>query len=326
MLSLRRTLVEQTGLSVTVAELITPGIASSLDPELTVTIATLDNADYGLSGEIRRSAQPDPGSEPYVVSVLVAAVEGGRSSDLITASLNEADPAASAAEIAAEVADFIAPQRSLPTGSAGLFVTSEPEEAALFINGVEAGRASATGVLMLEQGDYTIELRKDGFLPAQRRVRLSDGLTETLNVPLNPITGGSLQVSSRPKASVRLDGREVGETPLTVQALPGSHTVQLWRPGFETLSLDTLVRDYRVSSLEQSLNPLENVSLYWDAEPEDLVFVNGTLQLRDYMQNLPPNLYEIELRREGESRSFLIEIPSRDTYYLDLESEELEPH
>ena len=326
MLQMRRTLVEETQLSVTVAELVTPGIAASLDLDLTLTIAALDNADYALSGEIRRSAQPDVDSAPYVVSILVAAVADERSSDLITAPLTEDDIASTVTTLAAAVADFIAPQRSLVAGEAGLFVSSQPADADITINGVNVGLASEAGVMMLEPGEYMVEVRKNGFLPAQRRVQLSRGLTETLNVPLNPLTGGSLQVVTRPRANVRLDGREVGETPLVAQALPGSHTVQVWRPGFETVSIDTLVRDYRVSSVEQTLTPNEGVSLYWDPVPEDLIFINGTLQLRSYMENLAPNLYEVEVRSRGEERSFLIEMPSEGTYYLNLVTQELEPH
>ena len=327
MLALRRELVEATGLSVTIGELITPGIAASLDRELTLTIAELDSADYALSGEIRRAQPGALGAEsaPFVVSVLAAGGDARRSSDLITVSLNRDDLDEAVRELAAAVARFTSPQQGLVAGTAGLFIATQPAEAQVSINGVGSGPATELEVLMLEPGEYIVEVRQDGYLPAQRRVELTSGFTETLSVSLDPIAGGSLQIFTTPKANVRLDGREVGETPLTVQALPGSHVVELWRPGFATLSVETLVRDYRVSSLSEVLRPNANISLYWDAAPEDLVFVNGQLQLRPYLTNATPDLYRFEVRRRGQVRSFIVDLPA-GVHHLNLQTEALTPH
>lgn len=323
MIDLRTAIARDTGRQVTIGELITPGIAGSLDPDLVFTIAELDGARFGLSGEIRVAA-PGQLQAPYVLSVMIGDVETRRTSDLISEPLSDTNLAVVASEVAAVVAMFVSADQQLALGEAGLFVSSQPSNARVLVNGIESGLTASMDVLMLEPGLYDIEIRKEGYLPAQRRVELKTGLTEMLNVPLTPIAGGSLQVISTPRANVRLDGREVGQTPLTVQALPGTHVVQLWRLGFETITLDTPVRDYRVSRVEQLLQPSAGTVLYWDAAPEQLVFIDGSLQIRAFLAGLEPGVHTLEVRTNGITETHTFVLPLSGTYRLELSSGALE--
>jgi hypothetical protein len=54
-----------------------------------------------------------------------------------------------------------------------------------------------------------------------------------LEIPLQP-AWGTLSVTSAPdKAVVRLGGKEIGETPLTFEALQGSHELEFLKPGWK---------------------------------------------------------------------------------------------
>ena len=322
MAEFRAAVAAATGLEVRSGELITPGIAGSLEPEFAVLIAELDGARFAISGEI--AGLVDPGGEPYAVNLIVVDAERARSTDLTTRMLDPLAVAPAAAELAAAVAAFTSAAVELPRGDAGIFVSSEPGEAQVFLDGVSIGRTSKLDVAMLAPGRYQLELRKDGFLPETRTVELRAGDTSFVHVVLTAISGGSIQVAAEPAAQVLLDGVPSGRTPLTLSALPGTHRVTLQREGFLEETFEVLVRNYRVTRLEAALVPAVDPLVFWDEWREVLVLIDGELQPGAYAPALAPGLHTFELIGTT-TRSFLRAVPESGAFRLDLETGELVP-
>lgn len=322
MSSFRSELGRATGLEVRNGELITPGIAGSLEPEFALLIADLDGARYALSGEI---AAPSMEGEPFGVNLIVVDAELNRSSDLMTWPLDQEAPKLTARALAELVAEFTQAAHELPPGNAGVFVSSEPGEAQVFIDGVSIGRTSLLDVAMLAPGRYRLELRKDGFLPDSRTVDLRGGDTTFVHVAMTAIAGGSIQVNSQPPARVFLGDTPSGVTPVTLPARPGTHRVTLSRAGFVDETFELLVRNYRVTRLQATLTPSVEPLVFWKEEREHHVLIDGRLQLGDYAEGLEPGLREFELMRLGRSRTFLRAVPERGVFELDLETGELLP-
>jgi len=322
MAEFRAAVAAATGLEVRSGELITPGIAGSLEPEFAVLIAELDGARFAISGEI--AGLVDPGGEPYAVNLIVVDAERARSTDLTTRMLDPLAVAPAAAELAAAVAAFTSAAVELPRGDAGIFVSSEPGEAQVFLDGVSIGRTSKLDVAMLAPGRYQLELRKDGFLPETRTVELRAGDTSFVHVVLTAISGGSIQVAAEPAAQVLLDGVPSGRTPLTLSALPGTHRVTLQREGFLEETFEVLVRNYRVTRLEAALVPAVDPLVFWDERREVLVLIDGELQPGAYAPALAPGLHTFELIGTT-TRSFLRAVPESGAFRLDLETGELVP-
>jgi hypothetical protein len=320
MSALRGELGRRTGLVISEGELITAGIAGSLDPVYTAYIANIEQLRYAISGEIR-SQQGGRGN--FVVSVLMADAADNRSSDVISESLSAVTVTRTAATIAEQFLAFIQTEASLEVGTAGLFVSTQPGEAAVFINGIEVGRTSDLSVLMLRPGSYQVEFRKEGFLPAQRRVTLREGVTELLNVQLTAVAGGSIQITSRPAAQVFINDEAVGQSPLTHQVAPGTTVVRLERPGFETLRFEVPVQTYRVTRVDRQLLPRFSPMIFWSQEEGGLVTIGGTLRLAGYIPDLEPGRYEVELRRQGRRKNFMITVPPTGVYEIDFEQERL---
>ena len=310
-----------TGLEVRNGDLITPGIASSLEPELATLIAELDSARYAVSGEIARLASP--AVEPYAINLIVVDADLGRATDLISAALEPGAPELAAATLATMVAAFTTAKVELPRGDSGLFVSSEPGDAQVFVDGVSLGRTSQLDVAMLLPGRYQLEVRKEGFLPDVRMIELRPNDTTLIHVILTAISGGSIQISSRPAARVELDGEFAGTTPVTLSALPGMHTVTLRRDGFNDESVDVLVRNYRVSRLQLELQPVAPLVVFWDEAREMLVFVDGIFQPGGFAVDIAPGLRTFELRRGAETATYLRAVPDRGVYRLDLATGEL---
>lgn len=323
MTAFRSAVSAATGLEVTSGERITSGIAGSLDPELAMLIAEVDSARYAISGELARVDEAGPAT--YTVNLVVVDAQVRRATDVITTSLDVADPAAAALDLAATVAQFTTAQLELPAGDAGLFVSSEPGDAQVFVDGVAIGHTGQLDVAMLRAGRYQVEVRKEGFLPEVRMVELRSGDTSFLPVVLTPISGGSVQVTSYPAARVFLDGEPAGVSPATLPALPGIHTITLERDGFEQETHYANVRNYRVTRLETALRPEASLVVFWDEQREVVVYVDGRLQPGGHAPGIEPGLREFQLIRGTEVRRYLRAVPETGAYRLDLRTGELLP-
>ncbi len=313
------------GLDVTEADLITPGIAGSLDPESAVFIAELEGVRFAVSGEIVRVG-PEGTPEPFRINLIVLDAREGRSTDLINRPLRPEGTAEIAREIAEVIVNFARPEPALPRGNSVLFISSQPSEAHIFVNGSSVGKTSEVGILMLAPGRYEIELRKEGFLLETGTVELHDSDTRFVHVVLSPISGGIIQVDAEPEANVLLDGQPQGVTPVAFPALPGDHTVSLTRGGFYTKRAPLSVRNYRVTRLEERLEPATNPLVFWHASPGTLVFFDDVLQSDGFVTDLTGGLVVIEIRRGGVVLRDIREVPASGAFELDLETGELIPY
>jgi hypothetical protein len=113
-----------------------------------------------------------------------------------------------------------------------LYVKSDPPGATVVIGGVERGK---TPVLVkgLPAGDTTITLRLEGAKPVVVRETVEANKVATVSADID-VPGASLTVISDPlEATVYLDQREHGKTPITIDGLlPGRHALLLLKAGF----------------------------------------------------------------------------------------------
>ncbi len=309
------------GHAVSPASLVTPGIAGSLEPEFAVLIAQLEGTRYGVSGEVVARAAVDG---PFAVDLLAADVLEGRATDLTSRAFGLATLEAAAAEVAATLAAFAAQEATLPEGDAGLFVSTVPRGAEVRVNGIAVGRSGALDLLGLAPGRYEVEVRLEGHLPEVRTLDLRGGDTRFLHVELTEIVGGSLQVVSRPVATVIVDGEVAGRSPLTLTAQPGDRVVEVRRPGFLPRVQTVPVRGFRVTRVDVDLEPVADPLVTWWTDRSVRVFVDGVQQPAGYAA-VQPGLRTFEVLIGGEVRRWLKAVPVEGTFELDLEDGALRP-
>lgn len=315
--------LSEEGLEVRPGELITAGIAGSLEPEFTRLIAEVDGSRYAVSGEV---AVAGPGAAwPYLVNVIAVEAGSDRATDLISVPLGGDDGARVGASLAREIAAFARPLARLPSGGAGLFVSSEPRGARLTVDSVPVGTTPDVGPLMLEPGRYRLELRIDGFLPETRSVDVQEGETSFVHVVMTAITGGSIRVQAIPEARVSLDGLPVGMTPLTVPARSGRHDVRIERDGFLPEVIEVPVRTYRVTRVDTALTPASDPLLFWPETRGTLVRIDGRLQPGGWAEALEPGLRRIELIAPDGRLEVLRAVPESGIFRLDLATGDLIP-
>jgi formylglycine-generating enzyme required for sulfatase activity len=182
----------------------------------------------------------------------------------------------------------------------GVRLSSIPAGAAVNVDGRPLGKTPLE--LELETGAHDIEISADHFKTWRGRVEIRAGQPVTFpEVRLEP-ADGRLAIRSRPTgASVLVDGRYVGQTPVEVDVGPGKeHQIQLSKSGFEPESQKAVVASGEVKRLELALTAQEGV-VHFKVEPADAeLFVNGTgrgtvpIELR-----LPAVEHDIEIRKEG---------------------------
>lgn len=315
----RAAVAERTNLVVNTGELITQGLAGSLEPDFAYFMAELEGTRFAVSGEIRAVA------DTYAVSVLVADNQAKRSSDVFDEAFAPDTTVQVAVALAAEVERFVAPIQGLQEGSASLFISSQPNEAEVFINNNKVGETGTLDVLSLQPGTYQIEVRKEGYLPETQHVDLKDGVTEFVNATLTPVAGGSLQIITTPSSEILIDDRSVGFSPMTVPALPGTRTLRLQRPGFETLTRQVQVRDYRVTRIQEKLEPSFERMVFWDLTGASLLTIDGILQSSSFAE-LSPGDHVFDVRQGGEQLEVTLTLPETGVFRFNTETGTLEPY
>ena len=130
---------------------------------------------------------------------------------------------------------------------AGLLVHSAPAGALVTIDGTPRG-TTPVAVRGLEIGTREVKVSRPGYQAVERRVVLTpERPSRALEVELSPlrpvavkapaVRDGSMVIDSRPSgATVIVDGRTAGVTPLTLAISAGTHTVRMERTGYRAVS------------------------------------------------------------------------------------------
>jgi len=140
----------------------------------------------------------------------------------------------------------------------GIFISSQPPGADVFINGAkQSGQTPVT--LPLAPGQYNLVLRLQGYEPYVGGIQVKDNIQTQLNVPLNEKSAGRVawaQVNTTPKgAEIIVDGTSTGQfTPARVQVPSGLHTVTLRLNGFQLAKRTVQVSEGGTVTINESLH------------------------------------------------------------------------
>jgi hypothetical protein len=119
----------------------------------------------------------------------------------------------------------------------GLYITSEPPGADVFINGAkQSGQTPVT--LPLGPGQYNLVLRLQGYGAHSEQVQVKDNIQTQLDVSLAQKSGARVawaQVGSNPKgAEIFVDGVSTGQlTPARVQVPSWLHNITIKLNGYQ---------------------------------------------------------------------------------------------
>lgn len=118
---------------------------------------------------------------------------------------------------------------------ADITVRVTPDGAQINIDGRPAGTAPLPNVVQLATGAHSIEASSEGYRPAKREVMVSAGIPLTVEMDLELIpTKGKVRITSAvPRATVSIDGKPVGVTPLEIELDAGGHRLEVAAPSYK---------------------------------------------------------------------------------------------
>jgi len=135
-----------------------------------------------------------------------------------------------------------------------------PADAEVTWDGASAGKVPSTGILIIYNvvpGKHTIAVTKEGYAPLNQVLSVPGNDVMKVPLTLQPILFGSIIVESVPVgASVSLDGKIVGVTPLTLHNIPaGAHSVTISSEGFQDATSTIEIAGGGTTVVSETLNP-----------------------------------------------------------------------
>ena len=180
--------------------------------------------------------------------------------------------------------------------------TDPPADAIVTVDEAKVGRAPY-GPLELEPGTHSVTVTAERFLPYAQRLQVPGlGKVQQLDVQLVR-QWANVDISSNPAGAAVFQGTtQIGETPMRLELLEGSHTLSLIRDGFKAwdATIETVANEDRVLPTVQ-LEPA-NAQLQVNSIPRGAnVTVNGRYRGQTPVTiALSPDIdYEIGLSKAG---------------------------
>ncbi|MGA9523786.1 MAG: PEGA domain-containing protein [Myxococcaceae bacterium] len=133
-----------------------------------------------------------------------------------------------------------------------------PEDAEVLLDGEQV---HADTPLEVDPGEHTLVVRRPGFAEYTRKIRAKPEKTTEVSAALEALAGVLAVSADVPGGRVFLDGKHLGEAPVTGLIVPpGVHEVKILREGFEDYTSRIAVRAGRDYTVTGTLRPLEGAT------------------------------------------------------------------
>jgi hypothetical protein len=153
------------------------------------------------------------------------------------------------------------------TAGTGLYVTSTPAQASVYLEGVYKG---VTPLMMSDTaaGSHILQVRHSGYDEWKSTVDVPSGGTRTVTAILSQNNAGlinGINISSNPGgANVLLDGLKKGFTPISLNKIAaGIHIIEIDYPGYITWKSTVDVPESGIKDLSITLTPKSTSSPGW---------------------------------------------------------------
>jgi formylglycine-generating enzyme required for sulfatase activity len=205
-----------------------------------------------------------------------------------------------------------------------LTVSTDPVvEAMVTVNEDKLGRAPY-GPVELEPGTHMVTITADRFLPYQQALTVPGlGLHQLLDVQLVP-QWADVEVTSNPSGAAVFQGTtQIGETPMSLELLEGTHSLSLFKDGFKAWDGTVIT----AANVDQTLPTVQlepaNAQLQVNSIPRGAnVTVNGRYrgQTPTLIPLSPDVNYEIGLTKAGySSATRRIRLPAAETQEITVD-------
>jgi serine/threonine protein kinase len=187
----------------------------------------------------------------------VEALEGGRADSVPAAGGSETVPSREPSDDSASAKTPFDPSEPEQPASgdvadlASVRISANPGTQ-IYIDGELVGTVPPVVNAQLSAGSYQIRYVIPGYDEFEETVEVAGGQTNDLAHHFPPF--GVLRILCQPMASVRLNGRELGETPIHIKRLrEGTHRIVVYREGYRTVDKTIQIRVGQVNRFQFTL-------------------------------------------------------------------------
>ncbi len=206
-----------------------------------------------------------------------------------------------------------------PTSLSQLKINYTPKDAKLSFNDTKISGESPYIMKDVVEGEYTIKLIKDGFIPHQQKISITKedfkkGIYE-LNVNLEEGKPVDVKITTPFGTNLFVNGEKIaGKSPYSISLITGKHKIKLTGEFF-----DTIVRDFDVTDVNNSLNisakqKFVNITFETNPEGAKVYFINSE-GLKSALPKLTPVSEKIEIEKLSK---IIFEHPERETKIVDF--------
>jgi serine/threonine protein kinase len=155
-------------------------------------------------------------------------------------------------------------------------------------------------------GQYSLEVRKDGYRPVETALLIQPGTVSDQRLSLESLANGLFLSSDPAGAEVFINGaKQSGQTPVTLPLAPGTYKFMLRLQGYEPYTDTVQVKDNAQTQLATKLTEKSNSRIAWaqvntiPQGAEILVDGSPTGKTTPSRVELPIGLHTVTLRLEG---------------------------
>lgn len=171
-------------------------------------------------------------------------------------------------------------------------------DAEIFIDGKSKGIRKWTGPLKV--GKYVVECKQDRHKSTSISINVKADKAETFEVPAPTAITGSIYVSSTPSgATIKLDGKDIGVTPMLVHdVLIGEHNISLIKQNYKREIVKVTIKEGQTENLSKKLNDIAQMNIESLPNGAELR-INGTIVGKTpYNAEMSSGDYNIELHHK----------------------------
>jgi len=110
-------------------------------------------------------------------------------------------------------------------------ISLSPAGGVLLLNGKQVHLSSAEKLAVQARINNTLSYLKNGYFPQHKNIMVEPGLETKVSLHLKPEIG-VINIRSKPKASVVVDGKQRGQTPLVIKLSAIPHRIELHKKGY----------------------------------------------------------------------------------------------
>jgi formylglycine-generating enzyme required for sulfatase activity len=182
-----------------------------------------------------------------------------------------------------------------------------PTGAKIFVNSQQKGTGNWSG--RLSAGVYSLEAQLDKHRPAKQDIEVVAGDKRTIDLQPTPIYGSLDVVTSPSGATIKIDGKEYGTTPNTInRLLIGDYSVELTRLGYANVIKGVTISEGKSTTINETLVNGREVTINSTPSEANLYIDGNAVGKTPFIGSLTFGSHMLKIESEGKTATRTVNV------------------